>query len=267
MNIALLDGKQLVHTMKTTVLFILPLLVCLSACSSLLVPSWFDGSVDTQNVSYASDDYISVYAENLKMDDRFIAFDVHVVNRGTTPLLFEMESIMLIVNELYVDGQEGGTMLREPIPARQLQRQLERRMGSVNTGNFLLGLLGATLVAYDATRDAGGVSVASSGGERIVYGRDMDMAIAATLTGLGIAGNLGNRALYRLGGEWAQVDQYYLHSCEVPPGNSVRGLVYFDACAGLTYRLVVPLEGSEFVFNFRRAKQAERFLLREAGAH
>ena len=267
MNIALLYGKQLVRTMKTTILFILPFLAWLSACSSLLVPSWFDGSVDTQNVSYATDDHISVYAENLKIDDRFIVFDVQVVNLATIPVLIEAESMLLIVSELFGENYTGRTVVREPLPVRQLQRHLERSIRSANTGNFLIGLLGATLVAYDATRFAGGVAEASTGRGVVMRSQNEDMAIAATLAGLGVAGNLTNNSLYRLREELAQIDGYYLYSCEVPPGQSVRGMVYFDACAGLNYRLVVPVNGSEFVFDFRKAKQAELVRLRATAAH
>ena len=253
--------------MKTTVLFILPLLACLSACSTLLVPSWFDGSVDTQNVSYASDDYLSVYAENLKMDDRFIVFDVQVVNRATTPAVVEAESMLLIVSELYGENNAGRTVVREPLPVRQLQRHLERSIKSANTGNFLIGLLGATLIACDATTFAGGVAEASTGGGVMMRSKTVDMAIAATLTGLGVAGNLTNNSIYRLSEELAQIDGHYLYSCEVPPGQSLRGLVYFEACPGLNYRLVVPVNGSEFVFDFRKAKQAELVRLRTTAAY
>lgn len=228
------------------------------ACTPVLVPAWFDPHTDVTKQSLAADERLEVYAENLEVNDRHIVFDVTIVNRNEEPVYVDPEAMRLMVWGMPYAAEPSAVNQYNGLSAGQLRRELEQKVRAANTAGFLAGLLSVGLVALDIAGDAGAAQVPEWTSAVIRQNRNRDLAVMAGLAGLGVAGELSQAAAFRAGQDLEFLDREYLHPGLVHPGQSLRGKVFFRSGECRGYRLILPLDGHEFVFEFRKARAADR---------
>ncbi|HLF33269.1 MAG TPA: hypothetical protein VI583_03465 [Cyclobacteriaceae bacterium] len=228
---------------------------------AFLVPEWFDPEVDKTKVSRIESGGIVLYAENLSVNGRHMIFDIEIINNTEQAVEFDCGAMFYIATDIpFPTGEdmarvrefEGGLARHFPLSEGEVINHLRNEVKSRRTVNLLLGLVSMGLVIYDAANDAKDIhSEWSHSKARASYRRDL-------VVGAGLAAADAMQYVNRTESLEKRADIHYLgqdilRSGKLAPGQSVRGVIYFESVSNKFTRLIIPVGNTDYSFDFRQA--------------
>lgn len=260
-------------------LLYLSVFLALVSCSpQALVPFEYNSEIDRDPVSVVEANGLTVYMENIERKADLLVFDLEIVNDSKKPISINHPELY------YYAGQEQFHAISDTAtidiknayatPLQKMNRQYamsshsvesyyKRRAGNKKAMGIFLFALGAGLIINDIVKDGEDAAKAvwtETDANRAV---SRDILTAGSLLAIDIIGHETAREEYD-----AHEDLHFLPYEMFPeqwvaPGKSVRGKVFFRTNQGLKYyRLILPIENTDYVFDFRKRKSADRRKLR-----
>ncbi len=228
----------------------------------ILVPSWYDPAVHSNKVNNITYRDITVRAENLAVTGDFMIFDVEIINELPYGISLNDSNMYLLASGVpyppegsaeEIRAFEEGMEKNYPFAGQEIAAILKSRIDEHRKKSLLMGLLGAGLVIFDAALDARDFRRAELHGEKIPGGILRDV-----VTGLGLAAT--DRVRFKADRErWQDredlfyLDKELLKEGFVGTGESVRGKVFFPVRKEQYIRLIVLLDHTAYVLDFRWA--------------
>lgn len=252
---------------------ILVLVLVLVGCQSRLVPVSYKPSNPDGPVAVANQDDITVYLENLEYKSDLIVFDLEIVNNTNTGFYFDPGKVHYYTSDKKLnqidtsaeDWQEsnvmGSSKARFAMNQRKVENYYRQSIKSKETGKFLVGLLAVGVIALDV---AGGGGEISTGSAFTNVAREV--LVGATIVGSEVAQEVITNKQIKDDDDLYYLPDEYLAAQNIESRGSVRGKVFFKRSNSDThYRVVVPVDYYDFIFDMREAKSSERQSLRVAG--
>ncbi len=245
--------------------FLFIILGFLSAFNSppdILVPAWYDPALHSEKVNIIEYSGITVYAENLEVNSQHIIFDIEIVNNSTIPLNLDPMEVKLFGSDKPFPADvstetsrdfESGLPLSHPLSEKEVAGDL---MGSIkkkeNTGT-ILGILTAGMVIFDAAMDVRDLKT-----PEWTPKKQRNSEIRNLLTIAGITATDAFRHQHAVTGREAREDLHFLEKeiyrfGRIPEGENVRGKMFFPGNEAQNIRLILNLNHTEFVLDFRWA--------------
>lgn len=252
---------------------ILLLVVVLAGCQARLVPISYKPSNPDGPVAIASQDEITVYLENLEYESNLIIFDLEIVNNTNDGFFFDPAKVHFYssdnqLNQIDVsaeDWQESSVMgtakPRYAMNQRKVEQYYRQSIRQKETGKFLVGLLAIGVIAMDA---AGGGGEISSGSAFSNVAREV--LVGATIVGSEVAQEVITNKQIQDDEDLFYLPDEYLTAQNIEREGSIRGKIFFRRANSDThYRVVVPVDYYDFIFDMREANSSERQSLKVAG--
>jgi hypothetical protein len=252
---------------------ILLLVVVLVGCQARLVPLSYKPSNPDGPVAIASQDEITVYLENLEYKSDLIVFDLEIVNNTETGFFFDPSKVHFYSSDNQLkqidtsaeDWQEssvmGSSKPRYIMNQRKVENYYRQSIREKETGKFLVGLLAIGVIAMDV---AGGGGEISTGSAFTDVAREV--LVGATIVGSEVAQEVITNKQIQDDEDLYYLPDEYLVAQNIESEGAVRGKIFFRRSNSDThYRVVVPVDYYDFIFDMREAKSSERQSLRVAG--
>lgn len=257
-------------------LYLPVLFVTCASCSHVLVPSWYDTTKDSYPVTQITDQNVTVSVENLELKEKYMVFDMEIVNDTGDDLGFDLPSIYCYssydkfrpIDELGEDEDwektlGPGVLQASAMTLREVNDFYEQRLKDKAEIGVFLAVLGAGLILYDIVQDAedaGDVNWTPAKESKSIA---RDAITVSSLLAIDVVGGLNQQSYVKTYEDLEYLPAEALAAPLVKAGQSVRGKVFVrNVYLHKYYRLVVPVEGVSFVFDLRRANSAERQRIR-----
>ena len=254
-------------------------LIILSSCShQALVPLNFDPNVDNDPISVIDANGTTVYLENIERKSDLLVFDLEVENNSNeavevNPLelyyyagydKFEPvhDSVKMDVGDAY--GSIAHRIhKRKAMSETGVEAYYEKKVrNNEGLGVFLL-VLGAGLIINDVIQDANDSQKPFWTENDVNRSVSRDILTASSLIAIDIAGAEAERESFESQEDLNYVSQEIFPNKIVSPGQSIRGKVFFRNSIELKYyRLIVPVGETDYIFDFRKRKSADKNKLR-----
>lgn len=247
-------------------------LTCWSCSSQILVPGWFDSKVNSKKHNWLDYQGIVIVAENMEVNDRQIVFDFEVKNETDHRLRFNPEEAYYLASNSpfplnYQDGYsselEATLKKHYALTEKEVARYYENKIKSQKRTNLITGILSAGLMVFDVAMASKGVPVEASSK---FFSQE---AIRSMVTIGGLAAMDVVREQSAITAMQASEDLHFLpgeilEEGIIMPGQTFRGKVFFPVTRNDFIRMVVTVEGNEFVLDFRWADGKEQRKLRRS---
>ena len=235
------------------------------------MPGWFDSKVNSKKHNWLDYQGIVIVAENIEVNDRQIVFDVEVKNEADHRLRFNPEEAYYLASNSpfpldYQDGYrsewEANLKKHHALTEKEVSRYFENKIKSQKKTNLITGILSAGLIVFDVAMASKGVPVEAS--SKLCN----QEAIRSMITVGGLAAMDIVREQSAITAMQASEDLHFLpgeilEEGVIMPGQTFRGKVFFPITWNDFIRMIVTVEGNEFVLDFRWAtKKEERKLYR-----
>ena len=260
-------------------LFYLALFMALVSCSpQALVPYAFNPVTDREPVSIIEANDLTVYMENIERKSNLLVFDLEVVNnsdrniRLNHPELYYYagyEKFHTIADTVTVDIKNAYAMpsqkvnYRNAMTSGRVEKYYEDRAKDQKAMGILLFAVGVGLVLNDIVQDGNDASKAvwTENDQNRAVSRDI--LTAGSLLAIDIASHETAKAESETYEDLHYLPFEMFPEKQIAPGESLRGKVFFPTSQPFKYyRLVVPIGNTDYVFDFRKRKQADKDKLR-----
>lgn len=245
------------------------LLIALSSCSHKLVPDWYSSAHDHSAVAEFGNQEATVRLENLEINSEFMVFDLEIINHSDFPLHFKYEDIVSYsslepfqsVDELgsWKSVAYEGFQRGEALDLVAVNDLYENKLRKKKTASVLMAIAAVGLVVYDIAADANDFSSAEWTYTDARNSATRDAITASSLLALDIASSANGYSAHKVEEDLAYLPDEIFSRYVIAGGDSYRGKVYIkNKLINTHYRLAVPVEGTTYLFDFRRANARER---------
>lgn len=255
--------------MKRFVTFLAWFLICTTThAQKLLVPVTFDPRHDEGQVAVIDTEGLAIFVESLEVHKAAIVFDVEVRNLSLQPLHINPGQMHMMASktEFPVAEADGtaATMRFEnslerhyALKEREVEKSYHASIRSNNAMGTVFMVMAAGLVAFDMVKDIQDIQ-APFWSERMA--RNSTLRDIASITGV-VTADLANKK-FQLENESSREDLHYLEQeilleTNLEPMEAVRGKVFFPREKARYYRILLPIDDKDYIFDFRKARRKE----------
>jgi len=250
---------------------LLILLFLISSCTHRLIPTWYDKDTDDSILAEITDQDVTIRVENLELKENQVIFDVEIINNADEHLClntslfyhltsqYEFKSLDTISADQFAYEYDSDWKKFNALSGAQVKKRIEDKIKYKEGANGFLVLLGAGLIIADGIQDIKDATDDDFSEADLERSIEREVAVASSLATIDqITYGNANKIM------GLEEDLHYLNSeileiDELAPKTSKRGKVYFSNVYVRKYsRLVLPIGETYFVFDFRKAKSAER---------
>ena len=251
-------------------LYLPALLIACSSCSHVLVPNWYDAAQDRHPVTHITDQNVTVRLENLELKEKYMVFDMEIVNDSDWDLAVDLSTIYCYssyhkFDPISMAGDDWerslgeGVLQSSAMSLEEVNDLYEQRLKDKAEIGVFLAVLGAGLIIYDMVKDAGDASDLNWTPAKENQSIARDLITVSSLVAMDIASGFNDHAYVKTYEDLEYLPDEMLTATVVKRGQSVRGKVFVrNIYLYKYYRLVVPFENVFFVFDLRRANSIER---------
>lgn len=264
--------KSKSRTMKTLTSLLL-LLASTSVFAQRLVPQAYSKAYQDPYYMVLEADSITAVLEHLEIEHRLVVFDLEIANRSGRPLKVEPKEFHYYagnqpfpkltdedddIHQVSYPYSEMPGVLKGSLSKNAVEEQYETSIKQQKTLAIIFGVLSVTAVVADIAGD-----VKDAGKENYSL-RDWnksqarDVFTASTLITADAVIGASQEKNYYAREDLHYLDQEIMQPMELADTSALRGKVYFPKIGPYRYyRIVVPVEDYNFVFDFRRARASD----------
>jgi hypothetical protein len=247
--------------------FILFFLICIcSSCAQMLVPAWFDPEVYPDKSSRVEFDGLILITENLEANDQHLVFDVEIRNEGGQPIYVDPGKIYYLGSDVPFPTEtynrsgthfESGLKKNAAISEEGVAKQFEQKIKEKRRAGILLGILSAGLMIYDVAMDTKDFNSGEWTAEKANNAMVRDVVTMASLTAMDLVQQQSAVTAGMKGADLHYLPDEILRSQVLAAGDSCRGKVFLPATQDKFLKLVIPVEHTEYAFDYRWADTDE----------
>ncbi|MEO1097965.1 MAG: hypothetical protein AAFX57_09435 [Bacteroidota bacterium] len=243
------------------------LIVIFSACQHRLVPTWFSARHNESPVSEITENEVIVRLENLELNMGYMVFDLEVVNNADFPLQFDHGEIMSYSGlKKFEDANEPSLWIKKEVlqiesalSFKEVNDLYKSKLRKGKTIGVLMAVAAIGLIAYDIAADANDYSSLEWTARDARRSATRDAVTAGALLALDVAGNINEVSASQTAEDLAYLPDEIFDADIIPKGDSFRGKVYLNnELINKYYRITIPIEGTSYVFDFKKANSRER---------
>ncbi|MEM7108914.1 MAG: hypothetical protein AAF519_11865 [Bacteroidota bacterium] len=248
-------------------IFLVSLIAICSACQHRLVPTWFNAQHDNSIVSEIAVNEVLVRLENLELNTGYMVFDLEVVNNSDFPVQFDHAKIISYSGlKKFQEATESSLWMKKPelqtasaLSFEEVNDLYESKLRKGNAIGVLLAVAAVGLVVYDIAADTNDYSSLEWTAGDARRSATRDAVTAGTLVALDVAGNVNEMKAAKTAEDLAYLPDEIFDATVIPKGDAFRGKVYLhNALINKYYRITVPIEGTSYIFDFKKANSRER---------
>jgi len=259
--------------MKAPVSILLFFILVCGSCTRYLVPAWFDP--EEHSVKYSRMEYegILFYTEHLEVNDQHLVFDIEIRNQRSYPVDIKPEKMYYLGSNVSFppetktesgSGFESKLVKQFTVSEKGVAGQFEQKMKAQRRTSILMGVLSAGLMIYDAAMDAKDFNSGDWTPKKIRNANTRDLV---TIAGIAAADVVHQTSVVTA--EMKREDLFYLpeeilRETRLQPGESCRGKVFFPTSKDKYIKLIIPVEYTEYAFDFRWADYEDQKVLRKS---
>lgn len=255
--------------MKTfaTLLFVLASLL---ASGQKLLPLHYSRAYQDPPYMLLQADSITAVLEHLETENRLVVFDLEIVNKSGLPLTIDpkqfhyyaanqpfpalTDSAADIHQVSYPHSELPGYMKRS-LSKKAVEQQYEASIRQQKTLAIIFGVLSATVVVADVASDIRDAKKEVYTFKDWTRSEARDVITASTLMSADAVISSSAEKNYYTREDLHFLDQEIMEGMNLPDTSALRGKVYFPKIGPYRYyRIVVPVEDYNFVFDFRKAR-------------
>lgn len=252
--------------MKYPVIILFFLIWICSSCGQTLVPAWFDPEVYPDKSSRVEFDGLVLITENLEANDQHLVFDVEIRNEGSQPIYIDPGEIFYLGSDLPFPVEtynrsgthfESGLKKNAAISEEDVAQQFEQRIKAKRRTGILLGVLSAGLMIYDVAMDTKDFNSGEWTSEKANNAMVRDVVTMASLTAMDVVQQQSVVTARMKGADLHYLPDEILKSQILAPGDSCRGKVFLPTTQDKFLKLIIPIEHTEYAFDYRWADTNE----------
>lgn len=252
-------------------IYVIALLTLFSSCQHRLVPSWYNVDRDHSPLSEIGNDEVTVRLENLEANTGFMVFDLELINNSDYPLQFNFRDItsysspyqFMEADETAAWKNQVGLQVEPALDLKEVNTIYENKLKSKKTLGVLMAIAAVGLVVYDLAEDANDFSSAEWTYADAHRSATRDAITVGSLVALDVASDINGMSYYRTVEDLAFLPDEIFMKSVIAGGDSYRGKVYINnELVNKYYRIAVPVEGTTYIFDFRKANSSERQRIR-----
>lgn len=255
------------------------LFIALASCSpQALVPYAYNSQIDTDPVAVIEANDLTLYMENIERKSDLLVFDLEIVNNSDRPIQISHpelyyyagykkfdqvnDTVIMDIQNAYAKPEQKVNR-RNAMNLRRVEKYYERKASDQKTMGILLFALGVGLVINDIVQDGNDASKAVWTEVDANRAVTRDVLTASSLLAIDIIGHETAKSEVKNEEELRYVPFEMFPEQQVAPGESMRGKLFFPASQIYKYyRFVLPVGNTDYVFDFRKRKQADKDKLR-----
>jgi hypothetical protein len=258
--------------MKTYTTLLL-LLVASPLLAQRLVPIHFSKAYQDPYYMVLEADSITAVLEHLETDNRLVIFDLEIVNKsgaplkvdpklfhyyaGSTPFPELADEADNIHNVSFPYSQVPG-YLRKSLSKNAVEDHYRSQIKQQQTLAIVFGVLSVGMMVADVASDVRDSKKEFYTQKDWNKAQARDVLTASTLMTTDAVIRSTQEKNYYTKEELHYLDQEIMQPMDLPDTSALRGKIYFPKNGFYRYyRVVVPLEGYNFVFDFRKARAAD----------
>jgi hypothetical protein len=234
-----------------------------------LVPITYDPKIDDGKVAVIETDDIAIFVENLEVNKAALVFDLEIRNFSLYTFTVDPSDAQILnaYDEFPTSDVHGREMTLKfessvprnfALPENDVAERYETAMRSNKMMGGLFIALATGLAAFDAVKDAQNFNSLVWTDKMARNGWIRDVATMASFVGADIANNKLQEDSDRKKEDLNYLSQEILEITEVKPMEAVRGKVFFPNEGGKYFRIIMPVDGYDYIFDFRKAKSKDR---------
>jgi hypothetical protein len=259
--------------MKAPVTILIFFILVFSSCTRYLVPAWFNHEEHSVKYSRMEYDGIQFYTEHLEVNDQHLVFDIEIRNQRPYPVEISPEKIYYLGSNVPFppetkiksgSGFESQLEKQFAISERGVADQFEHKMKAQRRNSILMGVLSAGLIVFDAAMDAKDFNSGDWTPKKIRNANTRDLV---TIAGIAAADVVHRNSV--MTAEMKREDLFFLpeeilKEINLEPGESCRGKVFFPTSRDRYIKLIIPVEYTEYAFDFRWADYEDQKRLKKS---
>ena len=247
-------------------IYLIAALAIFTACQHRLVPTWFNADKDRSPLSEITANDVTVRLENLELNHGYMVFDLEVVNTSDYPVQFDFRDVMSYSSLNTFEDASGAAWMKKgdlqvvsALSYAEVNDLYEKKLKKGKTMGILMAVAAVGLVAYDIAADARDYSASEWTAADARKSVTRDAITASTLLALDIASGANEASYYKTVENLHYLPDEIFRTSVIAGGDSYRGKVYLkNDLLNKYYRINVPVEGTSYVFDFKRANSRER---------
>lgn len=252
--------------MKYPVFILFFLIWICSSCGQTLVPAWFDPEVYPDKSSRVEFDGLILITENLEANDQHLVFDVEIRNEGGQPIYVDPGEIYYLGSDKPFPAEtydrsgthfESGLKKNAAISEEDVAQQFEQKIKAKRRTGILLGVLSAGLMIYDVAMDTKDFNSGEWTAEKANNAMVRDAVTMASLTAMDVVQQQSAVTARMKGADLHYLPDEILRSQLLAPGDYCRGKVFLPATQDKFLKLIIPIEHTEYAFDYRWADTNE----------
>lgn len=239
----------------------------------ILLPLTYSKAYNDPAFMVLEADSITAVLEHVETADRFTVFDLEIVNKSGFPVHVDPRQFHYYAGdnpfpELTSEDQDIHQVsypnslvpgyMRKTIDKLAMEKHYETQLKQQQALAVFFGVLSVGMVVLDVSQDIKDV-------QKEVYtmkdwnrSQTRDALVASTLITRDVVLSTSAEKRYNAGESLHYLNKEFLEAIELPDTSAVRGNVYFPKTGHYKYyRIVVPVDGINFVFDFRKGKPSE----------
>jgi hypothetical protein len=257
--------------MKHTALILFFLIWMCSSCAQVLVPVWFDPDSQPFKSSHLEFDGVTLVTENLESNDQHLVFDVEIRNEGDQPIQIDPGKMYFLGSDIPFPPEtldqsgtrfESGLKKNQSLSEEEVGRQFKQKIKASRRTGILLGLLSAGLVIYDAAKDTKDLNSPEWTRKKARNAALRDAVTMASLTAMEVVQQQSAMTEEKKGADLYYLPEEILRSQVLAPGEFCRGKVFFPGTRARFIKLILPIDYTEYAFDYRWAETMELRKLR-----
>ena len=258
--------------MKYTALILFFLCWMCSSCAQQMVPAWFDPEVHTGKSSRMEFDGLTLITECLETNDQHLVFDIEIHNEGHQPLLIDPGKVYYLGSDVPFPPEtfhqsgthfESGLTRHQALSEEGVAGQLEKKIKARRRTGILMGILSAGLVIYDVAMDAKDLNSGEWTSGKANRAMVRDVVTMASLTAMDVAQQQSAVTAEKNGADLYYLPEEILRPRVLAHGESCRGKVFLPVARTRFIKLIVPIENTEYAFDYRWADAEDMRKLRK----
>lgn len=246
--------------MKPNLFLLFLSLVMLTCCSRSLVPAWHDKKHNPNKHLYLESDGLTLIVENMETNNQHLVFDVEVINRTPYPVHVLPERMYCYMSDvpfpLHMQSSssgeyEKGLAKNHAMAEREVADQFELMIKKQKRAALAMGLISAGLIILDVALDANSMNSGEWTQKKADKAMMRDVVTMTGLAVMDVAQEVTHETAYKKGEDLFFLQDEILRPEVLPSGGSCRGKVFFPRSGGQYFKLIIPVEETEYAFDFR----------------